>query len=60
LIEGEGEIIYSLYAKLPPIILSEDDTSQDSTTMDMTDEGTVLGTAGYMPPSRNPYTGPSL
>jgi hypothetical protein len=56
--KGKSSIRYS--AKLPPIILSEDDTSQDSTTMDMTDEGTVLGTAGYMPPSRNPYTGPSL
>ena len=27
-------------------------TSQDSTTMDMTDEGTVLGTAGYTSPER--------
>jgi len=28
-------------------------TSQDSTTLDLTNEGTVLGTAGYMSPSRS-------
>jgi eukaryotic-like serine/threonine-protein kinase len=27
-------------------------TSQDSTTLDMTDEGTVMGTAGYMSPEQ--------